>query len=294
MQHELREVNGDLDRKVDELAQANLALFEMNRLKSDFLATMSHELRTPLNSILGFSDVLASGDSLSEKQQRWVGNIRSSGQKLLNLINDILDLAKIEAGKMHVRVEEFSLHDVCEGLLNMFRPIAEKKNIDLRGQLDPAIPTVRQDVTKLQQILQNLLSNAIKFTPEGGRVLLRAEADARHVIITVSDTGVGVAPEEQELVFQKFRQSGNPLTREHAGTGLGLSIVRELCKLLGGEITLQSELGRGSTFTVRLPLQMSEESRLEFDLADERIDLSKAQRVDVRLYANAAPPTPPA
>jgi len=195
---------------------------------------------------------------------------------------------------MHVRVEEFSLHDVCEGLLNMFRPIAEKKNIDLRGQLDPAIPTVRQDVTKLQQILQNLLSNAIKFTPEGGRVLLRAEADARHVIITVSDTGVGVAPEEQELVFQKFRQSGNPLTREHAGTGLGLSIVRELCKLLGGEITLQSELGRGSTFTVRLPLQMSEESRLEFDLADERIDLSKAQRVDVRLYANAAPPTPPA
>ena len=294
MQDQWRKVNADLDRKVDELAQANMALYESNRLKSDFLATMSHELRTPLNSILGFSDVLASGDSLSEKQQRWVGNIRSSGQKLLNLINDILDLAKIEAGKMHVRVEEFSLHDVCEGLLNMFRPIAEKKNIDLRGQLDPAIPTVRQDVTKLQQILQNLLSNAIKFTPEGGRVLLRAEADARHVIITVSDTGVGVAPEEQELVFQKFRQSGNPLTREHAGTGLGLSIVRELCKLLGGEITLQSELGRGSTFTVRLPLQMSEESRLEFDLADERIDLSKAQRVDVRLYANAAPPTPPA
>src|SRR5262249_14426815 len=226
---------------------------------------------------------------LSDKQQRWVGNIKSSGEKLLALINDILDLAKIEAGKMQVRLEEFSIHDVAEGLLNMFRPMAEKKNIDLRGQIDTGIPVLRQDVAKLQQILSNLLSNAIKFTPEGGRVVLRAEADPLHVVLTVTDTGVGIAFEEQDLVFEKFRQSGNPLTREHAGTGLGLSIVRELAKLLGGEVTLQSELGRGSTFTVRLPLQLTEEPRLEFDLADERIDLSKAQRVDVRLYANAAP-----
>jgi signal transduction histidine kinase len=288
MQDQWRKVNADLDRKVDELAQANMALFESNRLKSDFLATMSHELRTPLNSILGFSDVLAGSDLFNDKQKRWVQNIQSSGQKLLNLINDILDLAKIEAGKMQVRLEDFSLYDVCEGLLNMFRPMAEKKNIDLRSQIEQEIPVLRQDMTKFQQILENLLSNAVKFTPEGGRVLLRAEADARHVVITVQDTGVGIAPEEQELVFQKFRQSGNPLTREHAGTGLGLSIVRELCKLLGGEILLHSELGRGSTFTVRLPLQLSDEPRLEFNLADERIDLSKAQRVDVRLYA---PPT---
>jgi two-component system sensor histidine kinase BarA len=190
---------------------------------------------------------------------------------------------------MQVRVEEFNLQEVCEGLLNMFRQMAEKKNIDLRGLINPAIPALRQDVTKLQQILQNLLSNAIKFTPEGGRVSLKAEADSGYVILTVTDTGVGIAPEEQDLVFQKFRQSGNPLTREHAGTGLGLSIVRELAKLLGGEIVLHSELGRGSTFTVRLPLQLSEEPRLEFDLADERIDLSKAQRVDVRLYASVPP-----
>ena len=171
----------------------------------------------------------------------------------------------------------------------MFRQMAEKKNIDLRGYFDPAIPPLRQDVTKLQQILQNLLSNAIKFTPEGGRVSFKAEADGGFVMLTVADTGVGIAPEEQELVFQKFRQSGNPLTREHAGTGLGLSICRELSKLLGGEIVLQSELGRGSTFTVRLPIQLSEEPRLEFDLADERVDLSKAQRVDVRLYASKEP-----
>jgi two-component system sensor histidine kinase BarA len=289
MQDQWRKVNADLDRKVDELAQTNMALFESNKLKGDFLATMSHELRTPLNSILGFSDVLLSGDTLTDKQRRWVSNIQTSGQKLLALINDILDLAKIEAGKMQVRPENFNLHDVCEGLLNMFRPLAEKKNIDLRSQIEPDIPMLRQDITKLQQILQNLLSNAIKFTPEGGRVLLKAEADTKYVTISVMDTGVGVAKEEQELVFQKFRQSGNSLTREHAGTGLGLSIVLELCKLLGGEVALQSELGRGSTFTVRLPMHLSEEPRLEFDLAAEQIDLAKAQRVDARVYASAPP-----
>jgi signal transduction histidine kinase len=302
MQDQWRKVSADLDRKVDELAQANLALYESNRLKSDFLATMSHELRTPLNSILGFSDVLLSitppspsgrGEGLTEKQQRWVRNIRSSGEKLLALINDILDLAKIEAGKMQVRIEEFNLHEVCDGLFNMFRPLAEKKNIDLRSQIDPALPTMRQDLTKLQQILQNLLSNAIKFTPEGGRVMLRAVADINYVRLIVTDTGVGIAPEEQELVFEKFRQSGNPLTREHAGTGLGLSIVRELSKLLGGEVVVRSELGRGSTFTVRLPLTLSLEPRLEFDLANESIDLSKAQKVDVRLYAGSGLTTVP-
>src|SRR5205807_10030090 len=149
---------------------------------------------------------------------------------------------------------------------------------------DPGLPLLRQDVVKLQQILSNLLSNAIKFTPEGGRVLLKAEAELPYFVLTVADTGVGIAPEEQELVFEKFRQAGNPLTREHAGTGLGLSIVKELAKLLGGEVSLQSELGRGSTFTVRLPLQLSQERRLEFDLVDQRIDLSKAQRVDGRVY----------
>jgi len=270
MQDRLRKVNADLDRKVDELAHANMALYESNRLKSDFLATMSHELRTPLNSILGFSEVLLSSDGLTDKQQRWVTNIQSSGDRLLSLINDILDLAKIEAGKMEVRAEETRIADLCEGQVNMFRPMAQKKNIDLRCQVAGDIPVLHQDPSKLQQILSNLLSNAIKFTPEGGRVLLKAEADPLHVVLTVNDTGVGIAPEEQELVFERFRQAGNPLTREHAGTGLGLSIVRELSKLLGGEVTLRSELGRGSTFTVRLPQQLGTEPRLELDLISAR------------------------
>src|SRR5438552_3658604 len=192
MQDRWRKVNADLDRKIDELARANMALYESNRLKSDFLATMSHELRTPLNSILGFSEVLLSSEGLNDKQQRWVRNIQTSGERLLNLINDILDLAKIEAGKMQVRIVEFSIRDVCEGLLTMFRQMAEKKNIDLRGQTDPDVPVLRQDVVKLQQILSNLLSNAIKFTPEGGRVLLKAEADPLNLILTITDTGVGI------------------------------------------------------------------------------------------------------
>jgi signal transduction histidine kinase len=271
MQDRLRKVNTDLDRKVDELARANLALYESNKLKSDFLATMSHELRTPLNSILGFSEVLLSSQALNDKQQRWVQNIRSSGERLLNLINDILDLAKIEAGKLEVRLEDVAVSDICDEQVAMFRPLAQKKNIDLRSQIEPEIPLLKQDMGKLQQILSNLLSNAIKFTPEGGRVLLKGQADGLHLVLTVTDTGVGIGPEDQELVFERFRQAGNPLTREHAGTGLGLSIVRELCKLLGGEVTLKSELGRGSTFTVRLPLHIQEETRLEFDLSPDRL-----------------------
>ena len=274
-------MNVDLNVKVDELAQANMALYESNRLKSDFLATMSHELRTPLNSIIGFSDVLLSTDAMADKQRRWVGNIQSSGQRLLNLINDILDLAKIEAGKMQVRLEEFHLPVVAEAVIGPIRPMAERKNIDLRVQIDPDLPTLRQDPTKVQQILQNLVSNAIKFTPEGGRVVMKADADPRFVTVTVTDSGIGIAPDEQELVFQKFRRSGNPLTREHPGTGLGLSISRELAKLLGGEITPKSELGQGAAFTVRLPIWLTHEPTLDVDVAEGGIDLTKAHRVDL-------------
>ena len=288
MQQELREVNNDLDRKVDELAQANLALFEMNRLKSDFLATMSHELRTPLNSIIGFSEVLSGTDQLNERHRRYAGNIQSSGKMLLGMINDILDLAKIESGKMEVRTEDFSIRDVCEGLANLTRPIAERKNITLENRMDEAIPLLRQDPGKLRQILYNLLSNAIKFTPEGGRVTLRTRAEGRFVVVEVQDTGIGIAEEDRETIFEKFRQAKAPgqgenvLTREHQGTGLGLSIVRELTKLLGGDVHLESQTGQGSTFKVRIPLMLPGNRKFEVMLSDERIDLTKARRIEPR------------
>ncbi len=288
MQQELRAVNRDLDRKVDELAQANLALFEMNRLKSDFLATMSHELRTPLNSIIGFSEVLSGSDQLNERQRRYATNIQTSGKMLLGMINDILDLAKIESGKMEVRTEDFSVRDVCEALASLARPIAERKNIDLECRLDEAIPLMRQDPGKLRQVLYNLLSNAIKFTPEGGKVSLKAQAEGRFVVLSVADTGIGIAEEDRETIFEKFRQAAKPgqgdgvLTREHQGTGLGLSIVRELTRLLGGDVQLDSSPGQGSTFTVRVPLQLPGNRKFEVNLSDERIDLTKARRVEAR------------
>ena len=266
IQDELRQVNSNLDAKVDELAQVNLHLHEMNKLKSEFLATMSHELRTPLNSILGFSDVLNSADNLNDRQQKYVANIRNSGQSLLALINDILDLAKIEAGKMELHPSEFPLSGLIEQVTASMLPLAERKNIDLHCQVAPDLPRLRQDYGKLQQILNNLLSNAVKFTPEGGRVRVTAlPAGEERFDVVVADTGVGIPLEDQANIFEKFRQGRtvpgqrDAMTREYEGTGLGLSIVKELCKLLGGEVFLDSEFGKGSTFTVRLPLAIDSE-----------------------------------
>ncbi|MEY3205694.1 MAG: hypothetical protein RLZZ21_2025 [Planctomycetota bacterium] len=266
-QEELRHTNATLDEKVDELAQANLNLYEMNRLKGDFLATMSHELRTPLNSIIGFSDVLGAIQSLDDKQRRYVENIRTSGRMLLEMINDILDLAKIEAGKMEIRPVVFNLASAVSAQCDMVRPLAERKRIDVSFDVGAGLEAVEQDQAKVQQILANLLSNAVKFTPEGGRVEVVARIDpdttAEDFLLEVVDTGVGIAAEEQQAIFEKFRQGrvfqqgDDAMTREFSGTGLGLSIVRELCRLLGGDVTVESQLGRGSRFTVRLPLRLS-------------------------------------
>ena len=175
IQDELRQVNTSLDSKVDELAQVNMQLYEMNRIKSDFLATMSHELRTPLNSILGFSDVLGAIASLDEKQKRYVQNIQKSGRMLLDMINNILDLAKIESGKMEIRLTDFAIAQVIGAQCDMARPLTEKKNIDLEMEVQPDLPPMHQDQARVQQVLNNLLSNAIKFTPEGGRIKVAAE-----------------------------------------------------------------------------------------------------------------------
>ncbi len=279
-QNKVNDVNKELDKRVDQLAQLNLQLYEANRLKSDFLANMSHELRTPLNSILGFSEVLQGFDTLSDKQKRYAGNIQKSGRLLLEMINDILDLAKVEAGKMEVRPTRFDLVPLVEGQCDVVRALADDKNIDLRIELEFDESTlqpqttngsddsnndllmklpVTSDQAKIQQILTNLLSNAIKFTPQGGMITVKIGlVDEQFFQINVTDTGVGIAEQDHEAIFEKFRQvhvnqENDSLTREYSGTGLGLSIVRELCRLLGGEISLRSQLGKGSTFLVVLP-----------------------------------------
>jgi signal transduction histidine kinase len=276
VQDEIRQANKLLDRKVDELAQTNMQLYEANRLKSDFLATMSHELRTPLNSIIGFSDVLGGIRALDDKQLRYVKNIQSSGKMLLEMINDILDLAKIESGKMDLRLTDFHIEQVVAAQCDMARPLSERKNIDLECVLESDLPSMFQDQSKVQQILGNLISNAVKFTPEGGRIVINVSRDAKQrLVLTVSDTGVGIAPEDQQAIFEKFRQGsatmsrGDAFTREQGGTGLGLSIVKELCKLLGGEVSLESVVGRGSTFTVILPWVHPGQVRSQPDDVDE-------------------------
>jgi len=285
-QSELRESKSELDERLDELAQANMRLYEMNRLKSDFLATVSHELRTPLNSILGFSDVLSGVRALDEKQQRYVGNIQRSGRMLLEMINDILDLAKVESGKMEIRLSEFRIGTLIATQCEMARPLAEKKNIDLDCDAPATLPPLRQDQARVQQILNNLLSNAIKFTPEGGRIFVSAERDELGDLrLKVTDTGIGISPDEQQLVFEKFRQGsagqpdGDAMKREYSGTGLGLSIVRELCRLLGGEVSLESELGKGSTFTVRLPWRLEESPKLDAQFKEDLEVLTRTARV---------------
>lgn len=263
-QDQIREVNRELDQRVDQLAQLNLQLYEANRLKSDFLANMSHELRTPLNSIIGFSDVLQGIESLTEKQRRYASNIQRSGRVLLEMINDILDLAKVEAGKMEVRRSTFNLLSLVRSQVDMVRGLADDKNLGVSIESTEDLPMAEQDQGKIGQILTNLMSNAIKFTPEGGLITItvRDMRDGRFSLL-IADTGIGIAEEDQGVIFEKFRQSrqmldGDGLTREYSGTGLGLSIVKELCKLLGGEITFASQLGHGSTFCVSLPWRLPE------------------------------------
>ncbi|MBX3424207.1 MAG: HAMP domain-containing protein [Pirellulales bacterium] len=281
-QDELRAVNGELDGKIDELAQVNMRLYEMNQIKSDFLATVSHELRTPLNSIIGFSDLLANIATLDEKQRRFAGNIERSGKQLLEMINDILDLAKIESGRMEIRATEFDIGSVVLMQCDMARPLSERKRIDLDCEVAPGLPLMKQDRGKIEQVLNNLLSNAIKFTPDGGQIQVSARQDeSGDLRLTVADTGVGISEADQTVIFEKFRQgsvvqpSGSAMTREFSGTGLGLSIVREMCRLLGGDVTVTSELGRGSEFVVLLPWHAPAPMRFESPIAEELRQLTK-------------------
>jgi signal transduction histidine kinase len=248
MTTELRRSYAELEQKVEERT-AQLAV--ANRHKSEFLANMSHELRTPLNAIIGFSEALREkmfGD-LNAKQEEYLNDIHASGRHLLSLINDILDLSKIEAGRMDLDVSAFAAQDALNAALSLVRERAQRQGIALSLEVDPRLGEVRADERKFKQILLNLLSNSIKFTPAGGRVTVRARLNGAGLEVAVRDSGIGIPPEEQTAVFEEFRQVG----QRAEGTGLGLALTKRFVELHGGSIRLESATGQGSTFTFTLP-----------------------------------------
>jgi len=259
-QDRLRQANRALDLRLMEIAESNVALYEANRIKTEFLANVSHELRTPLNSIIGFAELLSETDD--EKRRRHATHILTSARMLLGIINDLLDVTRIEAGRAEVRREKVSIRDLCETLGHLVGPMADQKHLRLSVEVADDVPVVSTDPGKAQQILYNLLSNAIKFTPADGRVSLSASAlsaadsplRADSVRVAVADTGPGISSADQELIFDKFHRLDGPMRRETSGAGLGLAISKDLTNLLGGKLTLESKPGHGATFTVVLPV----------------------------------------
>ncbi|MET0126420.1 MAG: response regulator [Pseudomonas caspiana] len=273
----LSEQRDALDRKNEELniAQVELEaradeLQRSSKYKSEFLANMSHELRTPLNSSLILAKLLAENpaENLTSEQVKFAESIYSAGNDLLNLINDILDISKVEAGKLDMRPENSSVSRLVDGLRNMFQPLATDKNLDFHVELQPGAPTMLYtDRQRLEQILKNLLSNAIKFTESGAVSMVVSRQPGAGIVFTVRDSGIGIAPEQQESIFEAFRQADGTTNRRYGGTGLGLSISRDLAGLLGGSITVTSEPGQGSIFSLILPEQYVEPVQLEYGQA---------------------------
>ncbi len=256
-QDQLEATNRSLDTRVGELAQSNTDLFQASKMKSEFLTNVSHELRTPLNAIIGFAELLTTAKPAPDdpRSNRYIDNILTSARQLLELINDLLDLAKIEAGKIVLRTERINVPDVCESLVNFMRPLAQKKNIELSLAVQAPVPLVSTDPARFQQILYNFLSNAIKFTPADGRVTITISTpDVEHVKTAVTDTGPGIAPEHHASIFEKFNQLDASVTRRHGGTGLGLTISQELADMLHADIELISDLGKGATFSLIIPV----------------------------------------
>jgi signal transduction histidine kinase/CheY-like chemotaxis protein len=246
----------------DELRIAYAALEKASRAKDEFLANMSHELRTPLNGILGMSEILLDGlgGPLTERQQKFIHTIDDSGRHLLSLINDVLDLSKIEAGQLELHPETISLNKVCLDSMALVREAAARKSLVIDFHPDPAITTILADERHLKQILINLLSNAVKFTPSSGKVMLTVQANQAQdaIDLSVSDSGIGICAADLQRLFQPFTQVDSSLTRQHEGTGLGLALVKRLTELHGGGISVTSEVGQGSCFTVSLPWQQKD------------------------------------
>lgn len=283
LNEELTQANTRLSQITGKLQLANQQLIEASRLKSQFLASMSHELRTPLNSIIGYTELLLQGiyGELNEKQDDRLNKVMRNGQHLLQLINDILDLSKIEAGHMLLELEPVELIPVLDECLSIFDPLVEKKGLSLIRNIQEPLPQVASDRGRLSQIITNLVSNAVKFT-HSGHITIYSHAlsdNNRHhlptdiplphddwVLISVQDTGIGIAPEDQEIIFDEFRQVDGSTTREYEGTGLGLSITRRLIKMMNGHIWLESELGRGSEFWIMLPMAQQKRGLVEPNL----------------------------
>jgi signal transduction histidine kinase len=246
--------NARLFREIqDKSAQLEVA----NKHKSEFLANMSHELRTPLNAIIGFSEVLIERlfGELNPKQEDYIRDIHGSGKHLLTLINDILDLSKVEAGRMELELSTFQLSSALSNAMILVRERAQRHSILLGQQVDTTLGEIVADERKFKQILLNLLSNAVKFTADGGRIDVLAQREDGNAVISVRDTGIGIAQEDQAAVFEEFRQVGRDYTRKQEGTGLGLALTKKFVELHGGRIWVESEIGKGSTFTFTLPLQ---------------------------------------
>jgi signal transduction histidine kinase len=239
-----------------EIGDKNREIEAANRHKSEFLANVSHELRTPLNAIIGFSEVLLEKyfGELNDKQNEYVDDILSSGRHLLSLINDILDLSKVEAGRMELEVTTFHLPDAIDNAMLLVRERASRHGIKLDQSIDERLGDYSGDERKIKQILVNLLTNAVKFTPEGGQVKVEARLGDSAVILSVVDSGIGIAKEDQDAIFEEFRQASGNYAQKREGTGLGLTLTKRFVEMHGGKIWVESEVGKGSTFTFTLPI----------------------------------------
>ncbi len=254
---DLEKANGILESQRLQLEEANRRLQADNQYKADFLAIVSHELRTPLTSIIAFAEVMErSKMTKAEKEQRVIEEIKNNSQVLLRMINSILEMARLEAGKLELLLEPIDFVDVLNAVENLIKPIAEKKQIDFSCSIHRDVPVIDGDRERLRQIVENLVSNAIKFTPEGGKVTVSAVYDdvEHQVLLTVEDNGIGISKEDQPFIFEKFVQSDTSIYRKYNGSGLGLALAKELVELHGGWIEVSSEEGKGSLFTVGIPV----------------------------------------